>query len=102
MENLNSEQFLKEIEKITGDKATNEQKIRGVITDLKLLLNEDYTRRTLKEDLADICRDLEDLQTRIDSELNKEVFEEDKISLDWALDLVDYLYKIIKILDMEN
>ena len=99
---LNSETFLKANETLTGHKATNEEKIKGIITDLKLLLNEDYTGRTLKEDLTDICRDLEDLQTRIDSELNEEVFEEDKISLDWALDLVDYLYKIIKILDMEN
>ena len=102
MEFLDSERFLKANETITEHKETNEEKIKGIITDLKLLFNQDNSGRTLKEDLADICRDLESLKTRIDSELNEEVFEEDKISLGWALDLIEHLYKIIEILKMEN
>ena len=62
MFNLDSETFLKENEILTGHKATNEEKIRGIITDLKLLLNENETNRTLLEDLRDITEDLADLK----------------------------------------
>lgn len=102
MEFLDSESFLKANETLTGHKATNEEKIRGIITDLKLLFNEENSGRTLKEDLADIDRDLVNLKERIDSEDNKDVYEEDKLTLGYSLDLIDHLYRIIKILGMEN
>ena len=102
MFDLDSETFLKANEILTGHKATNEEKTRGIITDLKLLLNENETNRTLLEDLRDITEDLADLKARIDNEDNKDVYEEDKIALGWALDIIDHLYKIIKILGMEN
>ena len=94
--------ILKANETLTGHKATNEEKIRGIITDLKLLFNEENSGRTLKEDLADIDRDLVNLKERIDSEDNKDVYEEDKLTLGYSLDLIDHLYRIIKILGMEN
>ena len=54
MEFLDSEIFLKANETLTGHKSTNEEKIRGIITDLKLLFNEENSGRTLKEDLAEV------------------------------------------------
>ena len=102
MVRLDSEMILKANETLTGHKATNEEKIRGIITDLKLLFNEENSGRTLKEDLADIDRDLLNLKERIDSEDNKDVYEEDKLTLGYSLDLIDHLYRIIKILGMEN
>ena len=80
---------------------SNEDKlneIEGIFKDLSDLLNEDFTGRTMVDDLADVSEELRDLKDRIDSEENKDVYEEDKINLGWAIDFIDYLYKIYKVI----
>lgn len=78
------------------------KEIQKLFNDLKYLLNEHETNRTFREDLADICNDLHDLKERIYSEKNEDTYEEDNIALGWALDLIDYLYKIYKIVETEK
>lgn len=73
--------------------------IKAIFDDLKDLLNEHATNRTLDEDLADISNDLESIKARVYSDNNYDMFEEDNIALGWALDLIDYLYKIYKVVE---
>lgn len=75
------------------------QDIKNLFVDLKDLLNEHTTNKTFRQDLQGICNGLHDLKERIYSEKNEDTYEEDNISLGWALDLIDYLYKIYKVVE---
>lgn len=74
--------------------------IKSILIDLKDILNEQATKRTLEQDLQLITDELYDLKDRVDD--SKDFYAEDTITLNWAIDLVDYLYKIIKECKMEN
>ena len=78
------------------------EEIKEIFEDLKYLLNEHTTNRTLTHDLADICNDLHDLKERIYSEKNEDTYEEDNIALGWALDLIGYLYQIYEVVEKEQ
>ena len=78
------------------------EEIQKLFNELKYLLNEHTTNRTFRQDLQDICNNLHDLKERIYSEKNEDTYEEDNIALGWALDLIDYLYKIYKIAETEK
>ena len=71
--------------------------IEYLFEDLSSLLNQECTGRSIMDDLADVTEGLQWLKDRIDSEENQDVYEEDKINLGWAVDFIDYLWKIYKV-----
>ena len=81
-----------------GENMDKLSQIEELFVDLSASLNQDCTGRTMVDDLADVSEGLQGLKDRIDSGGNQDVYEEDKINLGWALDFIDYLYKIYKVI----
>lgn len=78
------------------------ERLEEVFENLSDLLNQKETGRTMLDDFGYIIDGLSNLKERIDSAENQDVYEEDKINLGWALDFIDYLYKIYKIVYDKN